>query len=116
VGFVSTGRVMRAGADSSSSSPQKEKARADQGPVLISMPKPQYPFEMRRQGIHGDVFVEFTIDVEGSVHDAKVVSAPHKDLHAPALAAIVKAKFRPAMKDGRPVPVKMRLPIVFSVR
>jgi TonB family protein len=94
---------------------ETEKGTFDQPPVPLSAIRPQYPFEMRRKGIGGEVLVEFVVSAEGRVRDAKVISAPHKDFHASAIAAVENVRFKPAMKDGRAVAVRMRVPLVYQV-
>jgi TonB family protein len=58
-------------------------------------------------GFSGTVGLEIVIDQTGSVASAKVVrSVPGQD--AAALAMVKLWRFRPAMLNGRPVPVRLR--------
>jgi TonB family protein len=104
-----------AGADAPPAVLESEKDRFDQPPEAISLPRPQYPFEMLRKGIEADVVVEFTVDVEGRVRNSQVVGTSRREFHRAALAAVDKAKFKPAMKAGRPVAVRMQAPLTFRV-
>jgi TonB family protein len=94
---------------------ESERGLFDQPPVPISMARPQFPFEMRRKGVEGEVTVEFTIAVDGRVRGAKVVEATHKDFHRSALAAVESARFKPATKQGQAVAVRVRMPLYYRL-
>jgi TonB family protein len=49
--------------------------------------------------------VQFIVDRKGNVRDATVLETSSKDFGQAALNAIVKWKFKPALKDGQPVNV-----------
>jgi protein TonB len=87
----------------------------DQVPVARFQTKPQYPFEMRRAGIEGQVVVGFIVDSKGMVREAYPVRSTHREFEAAAVAAVSKWRFRPGKKGGRAVNTKMRIPIVFSI-
>ena len=72
---------------------------------LISVPKPDYPDAARRQRIFGIVTVALTIDEKGAVTEAKAISGP-AELHSAAVAAALKARFKPSKLSGQPVSVK----------
>jgi len=75
----------------------------------------QYPFEMRRQGISGEVTVEFIVDVNGAVNGAFAVKSSHREFEANAVAAVSKWKFTAGQKNGRKVNTRMQVPIVFTL-
>ncbi len=112
--FIAGGRLF-ASSDSVATPLESEKARFDQPPTAIGVIRPQYPFEMRRKGLEGDVIVEFTVAVDGRAREAKVIEATRKDFHLSALAAVEKARFKPAMKDGRAVTVRVRVPLYYRL-
>jgi len=87
--------------------------RIDREPVVIRRHEPPYPEEAKLAGIEGDVLLYLTIDASGDVTAVQVVSGPHPDLDEAARAAMFKHKFKPALKDGRPVTVK-RYPYYFT--
>ena len=76
---------------------------------------PNYPPAMRNQGIEGAVLVEFFIEKNGSVVNAKIIRSDHPGLEQEALKAAFKWKFKPGTKDGVPVKFKVRIPITFSL-
>jgi protein TonB len=87
----------------------------DQKPVGRVQPQPVYPYEMTRQGISGEVLVEFIINYIGDVVDARVIRSSHREFEAPALQAVYKWKFKPGRKGGRAVNVRASQPIEFNL-
>lgn len=77
---------------------------------------PQYPALALRKGIEGEVTVEFTVGVDGSVSDIEIVDAsPHGVFDAAARRAIAGWAFRPAVRDGKPVATRVRQTLDFSL-
>jgi protein TonB len=87
----------------------------DQQPVPKFRAKPQYPFEMRRAGINGEVLVEFIVDANGDVRNAFAVRSTQRDFEQAAVQAVSKWTFRPGRKGGRAVNTRMQVPIVFTL-
>jgi protein TonB len=75
----------------------------DQRPVPRVQIQPQYPFEMRRAGIEGEVVVEFIVDTNGDVRNPFVVRSSQREFEAAAIQAVSKWKFRPGRRGGRAV-------------
>lgn len=90
-------------------------ASLDQRPVPRVQGQPQYPFEMRRAGVTGDVLVEFIVDTNGDVQNAYAVRSSQREFEQPAVQAVSKWKFRPGRRGGRAVNTRMQVPIVFSL-
>lgn len=64
--------------------------------VPVSTPSPRYPPEAKRARQAGTVQVEFTVDADGSVSNARVVSAePSRVFDREALNAVRRWKFKP---------------------
>ncbi|HRO28508.1 MAG TPA: energy transducer TonB, partial [Luteimonas sp.] len=62
----------------------------------ISTPAPRYPADALRSGTSGEVQVEFTVDVDGSVSNARVVrSQPARTFDREALNAVRRWRFEP---------------------
>ena len=75
----------------------------------------KYPKAAKENGIFGDVIVEFTIDVDGSLVDAKIVRGVHPLLDAEALRVILSSpKWTPGRTRGKPVEVKFTFPVRFK--
>ncbi len=77
--------------------------------------KPQYPFEMRRAGIAGEVVVDFIVTPDGSVANAFSLRSSQREFEAEAIKAVSKWRFKPGRKGGRAVPTHMQVPIVFTL-
>lgn len=87
----------------------------DQMPVARFQARPQYPFEMRRAGESGEVVVDFVVDLNGEVQDARAIRSSRREFEAAAVQAVSKWKFKPGRKGGQDVLTHMQVPIVFSV-
>ena len=87
----------------------------DRTPVARFQARPEYPFEMKRTGSAGEVLVEFVVAADGSVRDARAVRSSQREFEDAAVRAVSKWTFRPGQKDGRNVPTRMQVPIVFSL-
>ncbi len=79
------------------------------------MQNPDYPPDLRTEGIKGTVTIEFVVAVDGSVSAAKALDSPHPKLAEAAIAAMMKSKFEPALRNGIATPAILRAPITFSV-
>jgi len=90
-------------------------SKLDQAPVAKFQARPQYPFEMRRAGIAGEVLVDFIVDSNGDVRNAYAARSSQREFEAAAVQAVSKWKFRPGKKGGRNVNTHMQVPIVFTL-
>lgn len=90
-------------------------SKLDRAPVPRFQSRPQYPFEMRRAGIGGEVVVDFVVDFNGDVVDAYAVRSSRREFEPAAVAAVSKWKFKPGQKGGRDVMTHMQVPIVFTL-
>ncbi|HWA24931.1 MAG TPA: TonB family protein [Lacunisphaera sp.] len=77
--------------------------KLDSQPRALSRTAPTYPYELREAKVGGSVLVEFVIDGEGVVRDAKVVRSTHAEFEAPTLTAIAKWTFAPGKMRGKVV-------------
>ena len=90
-------------------------SKLDQVPVAKFQARPQYPFEMRRAGISGEVLVDFIVDTNGDVRNAFAAHSSQREFEASAVQAVSKWKFRPGRKNGHAVFTHMQVPIVFTL-
>jgi len=90
-------------------------SKLDQTPVPKYQARPQYPFEMRRAGIAGEVLVDFLVDTNGDVQNAYAAKSSQREFEAAAVQAVSKWKFKPGRKNGRDVVTHMQVPIVFTL-
>lgn len=77
----------------------------------------RYPQEAIDLGIQGRVVVDFVVERDGTVTDAQVTKSVHHLLDAEALRVImVSPKWKPATINGKPVRVKISVPVEFKLR
>jgi protein TonB len=87
----------------------------DQKPIARLQQQPQYPYEMSRAGISGEVAVEFIISSNGDVIDTRVIRSSHREFEVPAVQAVQKWKFKPGRKGGRAVATRASQLIEFNL-
>jgi TonB family protein len=75
----------------------------------------RYPQMARRAGIEGRVYVQFIVNEEGGVENARVIRGIGGGADEEALRVVQNAKFTPGMQRGRPVRVQYSLPIFFRL-
>lgn len=88
-------------------------AALDRHPTPTFQARPQYPFELRRAGISGEVVVRFIVDSNGNVREPYIIRSTNPAFEAPVLDAVLKWKFRPGEKGGAKVNtrnVEIRIP------
>ena len=84
-------------------------------PKALHQARPEYPVAMSRSGLKGGVTVEFVIMEDGSVQNPVVKKSNHPAFDEPAIEAILKWKFAPGKKNGKPVKVHAQQLIEFSL-
>jgi TonB family protein len=87
----------------------------DRQPVLLVRVHPDFPFEMKREGLPGSATVALVIETDGTVNWSEVVEATHPAFGAAAAACVLKWKFEPKLKDGRPVRCTMVQSLKFNI-
>ncbi len=92
-----------------------QEKKFDEPPVPTKTVAPVYPMELKRQGVTGMVTMAITVDEKGNVADPVVKKSTIPDFEKPAVEAITKWKFKPAMKDGKPVAVQVVIPLKFAL-
>jgi periplasmic protein TonB len=76
---------------------------------------PMYPFEAKRNGMNGQVLVEFLVDERGHVLEPRVVNSTNRIFEEATLRAVAKWQFEPGRRDGRIVRFRMSAPVVFNL-
>lgn len=79
-----------------------------QEPRIVTDSPVTYPPGEEATGRQAEVVLEFTIDVQGQVRDAKVVTSASPAFDAAALEAAAHLRFSPALQAGKPVAVRIR--------
>lgn len=76
----------------------------------------KYPAQARRMGVEGKVFVQFVVDKDGSITEVLAVKGIGAGCDEEAVRVISEAaKWKPGKQRGRPVKVRMILPITFKL-
>lgn len=75
-----------------------------------------YPYEARVKGIEGRLKLKFTITRNGAVRRIEVEESLHPLCDSAAIRGLRAVQFRPAERDGEPIPVRMSLPIRFELQ
>lgn len=89
--------------------------KVDEPPVPVKMQAPDYPRTMRAAQTSGMVTMNVIVGEAGEVLAAEVTKSTHDDFNPAALAAVARWKFKPATVSGKPVKVRIAIPVRFSV-
>jgi TonB family protein len=84
-------------------------------PIPIYKPEPPYTDKARAAKLQGTGVYSAVIDDSGNVADVQVVRSLEKGLDESAMQTVRTWKFKPAMKDGKPVSVKGTLEVSFRL-
>lgn len=76
----------------------------------------KYPEIARKAGVQGRVIVQFVVDEQGNVVEPAVIRGIGAGCDEEALRVVRQAKFKPGKQRGKPVKVKMSLPITFKLK
>ena len=92
-----------------------EFEKPDTPPVPVRTPPPQYPPELKREGMAGIVTVAIVVDEKGVVTSASINKSTNPAFEEPSLDAVKRWKFKPATKDKQAIPSKVIVPLHFTV-
>jgi TonB family protein len=84
-------------------------------PVPIFTPEAEFSDEARRQKYEGVCPISVIIDAQGNPQNPRVVRRLGMGLDEKALQAVMKYRFRPARKDGKPVAVRISVMVNFRL-
>ncbi len=87
-------------------------------PVLLQEVKPQYTREAMQQKIQGTVWLKVVVGTTGDVTDVQIVRSLDKEygLDQKAIEATSQWKFKPGLKDGKPVAVRVTIELTFTLK
>lgn len=74
-----------------------------------------YPAQAREAGIEGKVYVQFVVNLDGSLTDIEIVKGIGAGCDAEAMRVIATTKWIAGEQDGRKVKQRMVMPIVFKL-
>ncbi|HEX4948354.1 MAG TPA: TonB family protein [Blastocatellia bacterium] len=84
-------------------------------PRILSKQRAAYTEEARTQGIRGSVMLNIVFGADGKIYNIQVVRGLPQGLTESAIEAAKKIKFRPAIKNGTPVNVRMQVVYEFNL-
>lgn len=86
-------------------------------PVAIHTPDPKFPKQARAAKFSGNVVIALIVDSHGNPRDVHVLRGVGiYGLDDAALQAVSKYKFKPALKNGIPVAVRLNVEVNFITR
>jgi TonB family protein len=85
-------------------------------PIPLNTVEAEFPKAVRKDKKvpGGIVVVRLIVDAEGMPRDARVVRSYRPDFDAEALKAVKKYRFKPAMREGKPVAVAISIQVNFK--
>jgi protein TonB len=115
--LTSGGRIGGAGKPGveESTDPLYNLTELDQKPQVIFQAPPSYPTDLRERKVEGSVYVLFVVDEEGRVVSPRVEKSSDPKFERPALEAVGQWKFEPAIREGKKVKCRMRVPLRFAI-
>jgi periplasmic protein TonB len=75
----------------------------------------KYPIQAKHIGTEGKVFVEFIVNRNGEASDLKIIRGIGSGCDEEAMRVLALTKWEPGKQRGKPVRVKMVLPISFML-
>jgi len=84
-------------------------------PIPIYKPEPPYSEEARKAKYQGTVVLMIIVDAQGNVTDCKVVRPLGLGLDEKATETVRTWKFKPAMRNATPVPVRVIVEVSFRL-
>ena len=93
------------------------EVEVDQRPRTLSAPDPKYPAAARRAEREGLVDLQFIVGVDGRASDITVIKEEPKGFGFgdAAAEAVKRWRFVPAKKGGASVPMRVKIPIRFTL-
>lgn len=84
-------------------------------PVPIYSPDPGYSEEARKAKYSGVAVVVAIVDAQGNVSDVQILRPVGLGLDEKAIEAVKQWKFKPAMRNGVPVKVRVNIEVTFRL-
>ncbi len=84
-------------------------------PKPLYQPDPDFSEDARSAGYHGTLALRIIIDREGNVQNPRITKCLGMGLDEKAAEKVLQWRFRPAMKNGEPVPVEVSAEVSFKL-
>ena len=85
-------------------------------PVLVKEVKPEYTPGAKAKKIQGSVLLTSVVLTDGRVGDVAVVRSLDSELDQQAITAMKQWEFKPGMREGKPVAVRISCELTFTFR
>ena len=84
-------------------------------PLAVFAPEPDYSTTARAAKVQGTCLLSVLVDQDGHTHDIQVARSLEPTLDEKAVEAVKNWIFKPAMKDGLPVAVRVTVEVNFRI-
>jgi protein TonB len=84
-------------------------------PVLTYKVDPEFSEEARKAKFMGVVLVNLVVDTKGLPENVRLVRGVGMGLDEKAIEAVKQYRFKPAMENGKPVPVQLNVEVNFQI-
>lgn len=84
-------------------------------PVVIYQVDPEFSEEARKAKFSGNVEVYLIVGADGKPHNVRVARGVGMGLDEKAVEAVQQYRFKPAMQNGKPVPVDLYIDVNFQI-
>jgi protein TonB len=84
-------------------------------PIVLVSVDPEFSEEARKQKFSGNVLVGLVVDEQGNPSHVRVLRGVGLGLDEKAVEAVRQYRFKPAMKDGKPVKVELSIDVRFEI-
>jgi len=89
--------------------------KVDEVPVPIRTTVAEYPAQLKKENVQGIVSVVVVIDESGNVIASEISKSTNEGFNKAAESAVLAWKFKPAKVAGKPVKVKVTIPVRFKI-
>ncbi|MDQ5978960.1 MAG: TonB family protein [Verrucomicrobiota bacterium] len=86
-----------------------------QAPIVVRRVAPEFPLELKQEFMRGAVVLECVVDTDGKAQQIEVTEATHPAFAQAAVESLPLWDFTPGTNNGRPVPIRIRVPFEFQL-
>ena len=85
-------------------------------PKVLEKSEPKYTDEARAAKLEGTVWLTIAVGTDGRAHDIKITKSLDRGLDGNAIKSIMTWRFQPGTKNGKPVPVLVKVEVNFRLQ
>lgn len=104
--------VLLIGATSAFAVSQEVESNPDVQPSIL---KTKYPDCSKLAVDKGILVVKMVVDENGDVASVEILKSSDQGLNAPVEAALMKWRFKPALKDGKACAARVKIPVRINI-